>query len=150
MKAYCTVVRRAKCADWYIPVFELFEKDDDFHVALLRHVAQRNTGRVSGERRDWSRAWSRDKSRVWNVSKNAGISRIGVKIVRGNELKSRDRNDGKSRDWNGGMTTQQTTQQTTQETTRQTTQQAPWNIPRGESGLKKNPMNSYNEGNLTW
>ena len=146
MKMFFTDERLAKCADWYIPVSELFEKDDDCSIAPSRHVAQWNTESGYCESRDRNG----DKSRVWNVSKNAGICWIGVKIVRGNELKSRDRNDGKSRDWNGGMTTQQTTQQTTQETTRQTTQQAPWNIPRGESGLKKNPMNSYNEGNLTW
>ena len=98
MKMFFTDERLAKCADWYIPVSELFEKDDDCSIAPSRHVAQWNTESGYCESRDRNG----DKSRVWNVSKNAGISRIGVKIVRGNELKSRDRNDGKSRDRNGG------------------------------------------------
>ncbi len=123
MKAFCIKDRVAACADQYISVSGLFDE---------------------------SRDWSRDKSRVWNSSRYTGICWNGVRIVRGNELKSRVKNGGESREWNGVMTTQETTQQTTQQTTQETTQQPPWNTVRWEMGLKKYSMDSYNEGSLVW
>lgn len=112
MSVSCIEDRVAACADQYVSVSGLFDE---------------------------SRDWSRDKSRVWNTSKYTGICWNGLRIVRGNELKSRVKNGGESRDWNGVMTTQETTQQTTQETTWQTTQQITWNTVRWEIGPKESP-----------
>ena len=139
MKAFCIKGRVAACADQYISVPGLFDESRDWS-------------------RDKSMAWSRDKRRAWNSSRYTGICWNGVRIVRGNELKSRVKNGGESREWNGVMTTQETTQQTTQETTQrttqrttqQTTQQITWNTVRWEMGLKKYSMHSCNEGNLVW
>ena len=137
---------------------EWIEDDDDFRVVLRRPVdwnggasasdsvlsrtTQETTQQTNQEMVKKSRDGNGGKSRDRSVTRTLEYKGENDNLLNVGVTKSRDRNLTKSRDRRDGCTTQETTQQTTQ--------QAPWNTIREESGLKKNPMNLYSEGNLTW